>query len=105
MALQRQIKLEEFRFQGCGSVSEERRFTQELHGATSHKTAFFIVTAVLTSNITKTKLVYGSWHHVDMGCNAEVLKIFNLFVSKILEDGGSKIIQNVSNTESMYKKP
>jgi hypothetical protein len=33
-------------------VSEERRVTQDLHGATSHKTAFFIVTAVKTSNLT-----------------------------------------------------
>jgi hypothetical protein len=33
-------------------VSEERRFTQALHGATSQKTAFFIVTAVKTSNLT-----------------------------------------------------
>jgi hypothetical protein len=34
-------------------VSEERRFTQDLHSATSQKTAFFIVTAVKTSNITQ----------------------------------------------------
>jgi hypothetical protein len=33
-------------------VSEERRFTQDLHGATSQKTAFFIVTAVITSDAT-----------------------------------------------------
>jgi hypothetical protein len=31
-------------------VSEERRLTQYLHGATSQKTAFFIVTAVKTSD-------------------------------------------------------
>jgi hypothetical protein len=30
----------------------KRRFTQYLHGATSQKTAFFIVTAVKTSNLT-----------------------------------------------------
>jgi hypothetical protein len=30
----------------------KRRFTQDLHGATSHKTAIFIVTAVKTSNLT-----------------------------------------------------
>jgi hypothetical protein len=32
-------------------VPPKRRFTQKLHGATSHKTAFFIVTAVKTSNL------------------------------------------------------
>jgi hypothetical protein len=30
---------------------EERRFTQDLHGATFEKTAFFIVTAVKTSGL------------------------------------------------------
>jgi hypothetical protein len=34
------------------NVSEERRFTKDLHGATSQKTASFIVTAVKTSNFT-----------------------------------------------------
>jgi hypothetical protein len=33
-------------------VPPKRRFTQDLHGATSQKTAFFIVTAVKTSNLT-----------------------------------------------------
>jgi hypothetical protein len=32
--------------------SSERRFLQEPHGVTSQKTAFFIVTAVKTSNLT-----------------------------------------------------
>jgi hypothetical protein len=36
-------------------VPPKRRFTQDLHGATSQKTAFFIVTAVKTSNITTWK--------------------------------------------------
>jgi hypothetical protein len=36
-------------------ISEERRFSQDLHGATSQKTAFFIVTAVKTSNLTDLK--------------------------------------------------
>jgi hypothetical protein len=31
-------------------MEAKRRFTQDLHGATSQKTAFFIVTAVKTSN-------------------------------------------------------
>jgi hypothetical protein len=34
-------------------VSEERRLTQDLHGTTSQKTAFFIVAAVKTPNLTK----------------------------------------------------
>jgi hypothetical protein len=33
--------------------SSERRILQEPHGVTAHKTAFFIVTAVKTSNLTK----------------------------------------------------
>jgi hypothetical protein len=33
-------------------VPPKRRFTQDLHGATSKKTAFFIVTTVKTSNLT-----------------------------------------------------
>jgi hypothetical protein len=33
------------------AVSEERLFTQDLHSATSKKTAFFIVTIVKTSNL------------------------------------------------------
>jgi hypothetical protein len=34
-------------------VSEERQFLQEPHGITSQKMAFFIVTAVKTSNLTQ----------------------------------------------------
>jgi hypothetical protein len=39
---------------GCslGYVPPKRLFTQYLHGVTSQKTAFFIVTAVNTSNLT-----------------------------------------------------
>jgi hypothetical protein len=37
-------------------VLPKRRFTQYLHGATSKKTAFFIVTAVETSNLIKSNL-------------------------------------------------
>jgi hypothetical protein len=33
-------------------ILPKRRFTQDIHGATSQKTAFFIVTAVKTSNPT-----------------------------------------------------
>jgi hypothetical protein len=37
----------------CGNrVPPKRRFTKDLHGTTSQKTAFFIVTAVKTSNLT-----------------------------------------------------
>jgi hypothetical protein len=41
----------------AGGVPPKRRFTQDLHGATSQKTAFFIVTAVKTSNLTVIKLL------------------------------------------------
>jgi hypothetical protein len=36
----------------CTEVSEDRRFHQDYPGATSQKTAFFIVTALKTSNLT-----------------------------------------------------
>jgi hypothetical protein len=38
-------------------VPPKRRFTQDLHGATSQKTAFFIVAAVKTSNLTNSLIV------------------------------------------------
>jgi hypothetical protein len=38
-------------------VSEERGFLQEPHGVTSQKTAFFIVIAVKTSNLTFTNVM------------------------------------------------
>jgi hypothetical protein len=34
-------------------INPKRQFTQDLHGATSQKTTFFIVTAVKTSNLTQ----------------------------------------------------
>jgi hypothetical protein len=36
-----------------GELGTKRRFLQEPHGLTSQKTAFFIVTAVKTSNLAK----------------------------------------------------
>jgi hypothetical protein len=41
-------------------ISEKRRFLQEPHGVTSQKTAFFIVTAVKTSNLTYEILILWS---------------------------------------------
>jgi hypothetical protein len=38
-------------------VWEDRRLTQDLHSATSQKTAFFIVTAVKTSNLTNYRMI------------------------------------------------
>jgi hypothetical protein len=38
-------------------VPPKRRFLQEAHGVTSQKTAFFIVTAVKTSNLTKCGII------------------------------------------------
>jgi hypothetical protein len=38
-------------------VPPKRRFTQDLHGATSQKTTFFIVTAVKTSNLTQNHIM------------------------------------------------
>jgi hypothetical protein len=38
-------------------VPPKRRFTQELHGATSQKTAFFIVTAVKISNLANSTIL------------------------------------------------
>jgi hypothetical protein len=41
-------------------VSAKRRFTQDLHSATSQKTAFFLVTAVKTSNLTQKLCYFGN---------------------------------------------
>jgi hypothetical protein len=38
-----------------GDVPPKRRFTQDVHGDTSQKTAFFIVIVVKTSNLTQNK--------------------------------------------------
>jgi hypothetical protein len=47
------LHLQGRKFRGRGtSVSRWLRFTHDLHGATSQKTTFFIVTAVKTSNLT-----------------------------------------------------
>jgi hypothetical protein len=50
-------------------VPPKRRFTQDLQGATSQKTALLIVTAVKTSTLTyislclhKRKVCFGRWH-------------------------------------------
>jgi uncharacterized repeat protein (TIGR01451 family) len=39
-------------------VPPKRRFLQEPHGVTSQKTAFFIITAVNTSNLTLKNVVF-----------------------------------------------
>jgi hypothetical protein len=49
----------------------KHQFTQYLHTATSQKTAFFIVTAVKTSNLKKKKLCKGTAHtssHPSLDC-------------------------------------
>jgi hypothetical protein len=44
---------------GCCESPPKRRFIQDLHGATSQKTAFFIVTAVKTSDLNIEHLTSG----------------------------------------------
>jgi hypothetical protein len=39
-----------------------------LHGATSQKTAFFIVTAVKTSNLTQTRKFWNKWEEALTHC-------------------------------------
>jgi hypothetical protein len=43
-------------------IPPKRRFTQELHGATSQKTAFFIVTSMKTSNLSYTVIIDHYYH-------------------------------------------
>jgi hypothetical protein len=55
-------------------VSPKCRFTQDLHGATSHKTAFFLVTVVKTSHLTNVTLYYlcnvlGNYKSVTLNVN------------------------------------
>jgi hypothetical protein len=45
----------------CSDVPPKRRFTQDLHGATSQKTAFVIVIAVKTSNLTNQEILHAQW--------------------------------------------
>jgi hypothetical protein len=52
--------LEESSLLGCGIVSK-RRLTPFLHGSTSQKTAFFIVTAVKTSNLLYSQTLTGNF--------------------------------------------
>jgi hypothetical protein len=46
----------------------KRRFTQDLHSATSQKTAFFIVTAVKTSNLTELYVLFISPYVIQWRC-------------------------------------
>jgi hypothetical protein len=46
--------------QVAADIPPKHRFTQELHGATSQKTAFFIVTAAKTSNLTQDDILWDS---------------------------------------------
>jgi hypothetical protein len=48
-------------------VPPKRRFTQDLYGATSQKTAFFIVTAVKTSNLLMESLQKYGMNNIDVG--------------------------------------
>jgi hypothetical protein len=45
------------------AVPPKRRFAQDLHGATSHRTALFIVTAVEISNLTEFH-IFLNWEFV-----------------------------------------
>jgi hypothetical protein len=54
-------------------VPPKRRFTQDLHGATSQKTTFFLVTAVKTSDLTKLILIYV---YVGTVCGITSLRIY-----------------------------
>jgi hypothetical protein len=73
-------------------VSEkERRFTQKLHGATSLNTAFFIVTAVKTSNLT----VF--LHMEALSTTRDSTKIYP-------EDGGDIFLRNV-DSHKIYTAP
>jgi hypothetical protein len=69
-------------------VPTKRRFTQDLHGATSQKTAFFIVTTVKTSNF-KIIVVCSNNHMKPIntlcGQNAEFSKL-NHTVSTVLQE-------------------
>jgi hypothetical protein len=42
----------------CMNIPSKRRFTQALHSATSQNTAFYIVTAAKTSNLTNIEIMF-----------------------------------------------
>jgi hypothetical protein len=62
-------------------VSEERLFTQDLHGVRSKKTAFFIVTAVKTLNLTYNLSVNWSLIHVKPILYTSISSVLDIYVS------------------------
>jgi hypothetical protein len=51
-SVSRWLKFANFSVLKMELIPPKRRFTQDIHGSTSKKTAFFIVTAVKTSELT-----------------------------------------------------
>jgi hypothetical protein len=63
--------------------SPKRRFTQELHGATSQKTAFFIVTAVKTSNLTQCEdVAHSLWPQRKTLCKTYITSVTVFFLAE-----------------------
>jgi hypothetical protein len=79
-----------WRWRRC--VTSKLRFTQDLHGATSQKTAFSIVTAVETSNLTRTITHLQTERNVadwDVGIfvwNILILSIIKTFTPRNIDD-------------------
>jgi hypothetical protein len=76
---------------------EERRITQDQHGATSQKTAFFIVTAVKTSNLTYQEIYFLEYKPCYLFHSGFFLGLF--FGS---EDGGDIFLRNVIRLSTDY---
>jgi hypothetical protein len=81
-------------------VPPKRRFTQDLHGATFQKTAFFVDTAVKTSNVTTRK------HYRDQYCRLKVAAIATKFIIRfrICDVCGTRTrCEYYSNTAGYWK--
>jgi hypothetical protein len=66
-------------------VPPKRRFLQELHGVTSQKTQFFIVTAVKTSNLTYIFMINSAINYFKSTKNLDVL-LFVFYLNQFLGD-------------------
>jgi hypothetical protein len=68
---------------GCSHVSSKLRFTQDLHGATSQKTTFFIVTAVKTSNLTSLSSSF-AWYKYLIFCLRRTVELAIVYTNNII---------------------
>jgi hypothetical protein len=78
-------------------VPPKCRFIQDLHSATSQKTAFFVVTAVKTSNLIKQRCV---WH----GCLCIIVRRWQKITKLILSPSRCCVIEAEIANSKFWKR-